>query len=123
MKKGLLFVLLSISACGGARIPNQNINATAQSVFTLSSNSSISWQAPSTYSDQTPLALSDIGGYHIYVGTDYSNMRLSSNIVDPSITEFRLNSIGKGIRFIAVTCYDIKGSESHFSSIVTVNII
>ena len=110
-------MVLMLVACGGARSPELD------GVNSVSSNSFISWQYPSAYEDQTPLPLSDIAGYHIYIGTTEKKMRLSKNIYDPTITKLSLDKVGKGVHYIAVSCYDVYGAESKFSSIIIVNII
>lgn len=109
----VLLISLTLSACGGARSPNH----------TTGGNSSLSWQAPTTYLDQSPIPLSEIGGYKIYVGTDEGSMSLNTNINDPTVTSFDLNKLGKGVFHIAVTCYDVYGIESNYSPVIVINLI
>lgn len=104
--------VLLLSACGGARAPGSG-----------SGNISISWQPPTTYQDSSPLQPSDIGGYRIHVGTSEENMRLTANIADPSITEYRLDGLGQGIHYIAVSCYNIYGEESLLTLAIMVDIL
>ena len=116
MKKyvfSILLLSLALTACGGARSTHNNIH----------NNSYLTWQAPTTYYDQTPFPSSDIGGYNIYVGMSQKDMSLKSNINDPTVRTFNLGKLGKGTFHIAVTCYDINGIESPFSPILVVNLI
>lgn len=108
------------TACGGARStgPGGGLNA-----ITVSSNAAISWDAPTEYDDRTPLPPSSIIGYQIYVGKTKDNIRLYNNIYDAGITSFKLGELGKGIRFIAVSCYDADGGQSRLSAVIAVNII
>jgi len=116
---GSILIALLLAGCGGARTPGLDSN----NIGSVSSSSSLTWQAPSTFTDLSPLSLSDIGGYKIYVGANEGPLTFFTNINDPSITSFDLSRIGKGTHRIAVTCYDINGIESFFSSELTVNII
>ena len=92
---------LLLSACGGARGPG----GAGLGILTVSSNSYLSWQPPSSYQDESPLPLSDIGGYQIHVGTNEENMRLTDDITDPSITEYRLGDLGQGVLYIAISLF------------------
>lgn len=119
MKKTLFYTLLIsiiLSACGGARSPSH-------SVYNTSSNLSLFWQAPTTYTDLTPLPLSEIKGYRIIVGTSEDNMSLHETLNDPSVTEYSFDRLGKGVYYIAVTSYDILDRESSLSNIIIVNVM
>lgn len=113
--------VLLLSACGGARAPGIG-DAGLGHVLSASSNSYISWQPPTSYQDESPLPPSKIGGYQIHVGTSEENMRLAASM-DPSITKYKLGDLGQGIRYIAVSCYDIYGAESQFTQIIVVDIL
>ncbi len=115
-KSSITLIALMLAACGGAR------NPALDEIISIPNASSISWQSPTLYEDQTPLLPSKIGGYQVLVGTNLENMRLKTNIDDPTVTEFSLSSLNKGIYFIAVSCYDVDGVESNLSSIIQVNI-
>jgi len=109
-----------LSACGGARSPNHSGYTI---IYTVTGNSSIYWQAPTSYTDLTPISLSEIGGYYIYVGTDENNMQFMATISGSTVTEFSLANLDKGIHYIAITCYNMVGIESTFSSLIVVDII
>ena len=112
-----LLLSLVLTACGGARGVYSD-----KDVIALTSNSSISWQPPTTYIDQSPLPLSNISGYRVYSRQNEGYMQLVANISDPSMTYFSMSSLSKGTYHIAVSCYDIYGVESGLSSSIIVNI-
>lgn len=123
LKSILIIVLISLfqSACGGARSSATQFSPDDNFV-NVSSNSSISWHAPTEYTDATPISLSEIGGYHVYAGTSENSLSLIANIPSSTATTFSLSRLGKGIRYITVTCYDINGVESGFSTLLVLNI-
>jgi hypothetical protein len=82
----------------------------------------LSWVAPSTREDNTPIALSEITGYHIYYGTapdDYTNQ---VDIDDGSAVQKTLTGLPSGTYYIVITTIDIDGRESLFSDVTTINI-
>ncbi len=82
----------------------------------------LSWQAPTTRANDTPLAPSDIGGYKIYYGITsgaYSDMIDVGNV---TTYPFPNSNFSSGTYFFAVTAYDLTGLESDFSNEVSKNI-
>ena len=117
------FLIFFLTACGGARSPEFGDRASATDIISVSSSSYITWIPPSKYQDESPLSLSDIAGYQIYAGTSRDKLYLNTNILDSSITSFKLDKLGKGLRYITITCYDTEGVESNFSKVLVLYII
>jgi len=78
---------------------------------------SLSWNAPSTRIDNTAISPSDIGGYHVYFGSDSSNLQLLTDINDPSITDYSTQALSAGTYYFAVSAYDSTGAEGRLSNI------
>lgn len=75
----------------------------------------LSWTAPTTNSDGTPLT--DLGGYKVYQGTAtrvYGTPTDVGNVLTKTITP-----LADGTYFFAVTAYDTSGNESVFSNEVS----
>ena len=91
-----------------------NFDLTVESTSAL-----LSWTAPSTNSDSSPLELSDLGGYKIYSGTSPSNLTLLANVDDSSVTEYKDSGLTPATYYYAVTAYNQSGDESEQSVVVS----
>ncbi len=74
------------------------------------SNIDLTWSAPGTRTDGSPLALSEIGGYKVYMGT-------VSGVYSPAIdvgntTSHTFSSMPAGTYYFAISTYDTNGLES-----------
>ncbi|HED16883.1 MAG TPA: hypothetical protein ENI64_08760 [Gammaproteobacteria bacterium] len=124
----LLFISVLLSACGGGGSSSPDAGG-SQSPISGGNNPpaapgtrdlGLSWVAPSTRTDGTPISLSDIGGYKLYVGT-------SSGSYDPAIdvgntTTYTLSSKGPGTYFLAISAYDLNTQESSLSNEMSITI-
>ena len=117
--KRILIVLLIISigillsACGGGAGDASSDAASVQQKIALS------WVAPTTRTDGSPLALSDLEGYRIYYGTSPDDLILQEEIIGVSETVITISLATPGVYYFAVTAYDADGLESSFSEIVS----
>lgn len=86
------------------------VSTASASVVTLS------WDAPTTNADGTPLT--DLAGYKIYYGT--SSGAYSTAIKVGNITKYMAYNLENGVvYYFAVTAYDMSGKESKFSNEVS----
>ena len=81
-------------------------------------STTLAWIPPSTRTDGTPLSLSEIDGYRIYMGDSETTLALVMDINDHSVTHYTLTNIVTGTYFFSVTVYDVDSNESGFSNIV-----
>ena len=81
-------------------------------------SATLSWVAPVSRVDGTPLALSQIGGYKIYMGVAPDNLTVLVNIHDGSAVEYLVNDLSAGIYYFGLTTYDTAGVESQLSDLV-----
>ena len=115
-KLGNLFIIsaltLLLTACGGGG------GGTAASSGASAGRVLLSWYAPTSRIDSSPLNLSDLEGYRIYYGSsmdDVSTMLVDLN--DNTVTEY-LVSLPSGTYYFAITAYDSGGMESGLSNII-----
>ncbi|MEN8178194.1 MAG: hypothetical protein ABFS39_06180 [Pseudomonadota bacterium] len=111
----LLIVLVGIllSACGGGSDDSSSDTTSVQQKIDLS------WTAPTTRTDGSSLAPSELEGYRIYYGTSPDDLVLQEEILGISATEISIAVPSSGIYYFAVTAYDSDGLESSFSEVVS----
>ncbi len=78
----------------------------------------VSWEAPTTNDDGTPLA--DLAGYKVYYGTSSPlDKSTSPSINVGTATSYTLSGLTAGTYFFAATAYDTLGNESTLSEEVS----
>jgi hypothetical protein len=103
------FVLFLYVLCSGIFIL---LNASPA----LSGSVTLSWNAPSTNEDGTPL--NGLGGYKVYYGTRSRTYTATLDI--GNLTTYRINNLTDDVTYyIAVTAYDGSGNESEYSNEVS----
>ena len=86
---------------------------------TADSSATINWTAPTTRIDGTPLPMSEIAGYKIYI-RDSTNILISViEINDAYIMEYQHSSQTSGTYSFSVTAFDQNQVESDFSEAVS----
>jgi hypothetical protein len=78
----------------------------------------LSWNAPTNYTDGTALT---IGLYKIYYGISTHNYTKQVDVFDPSVTQYTLN-LEPGTYFFTVTAFDPLGFESDYSNEVSITL-
>ena len=82
----------------------------------FSGTATLSWDAPTTNADGTPLT--DLAGYKVYFGNFSGNYSQNMNVdnVD-NVTTYTVNNLTDGLTYyFAVTAYDTSGNESGYSN-------
>lgn len=82
----------------------------------------LSWTAPSSRTDGTALALSEINGYVIYIGTTRDNLAMQVDLNDNTATSFTINDLAVGTYYVALTTYDVDGISSSYSNVVQTSV-
>lgn len=113
----VIFMSLVMTACGGGggdstSDSRDNVTSTADQLL-------LSWVAPTTRADGTPLTLSDLEGYRIYYGTSASDLDMLVDLNDNSITDYTITGLPSGSYYFSVTAYDSSGAESGFSNTIS----
>jgi Putative Ig domain len=94
-----------------------SINVEANNPMTGSA--ALSWVAPTSKTDGSPLSLSEIAGYRIYHGTISDNLTLLHDLSDGSATNYTVDALEPATHYFAITTYDYSGNESGYSGIAS----
>jgi hypothetical protein len=86
-------------------------------VATALGTATLSWEAPTTRSDGTPLA--DLAGFKIYWGMNQENLSNSRTIDNPGIATYVIDELTPARWYFVATAFDSAGIESSFSNIAT----
>jgi hypothetical protein len=82
----------------------------------------LSWTAPTTRSDGTPLSLADIDGFRIYYGSSRGYYPNSVSVNDGSVQSAVVRNVPVGSYYVVMTTYDVNGLESAYSSTISKNV-
>jgi hypothetical protein len=80
-------------------------------------SATLSWQAPDTNTDGTPLT--DLAGYYVYYGTDIANLDQLIKISTVGSSTYTIDNLASGTYYFAVSCYTTAGVQSVLSAIVS----
>jgi hypothetical protein len=102
----------TLSCTGGGGTTSQSTTVTV----TASSNgtANLSWSAPTTNTDGTPVGLT---GYHIYYGTTQGAMTQSIAVSGATTTSYEITGLTSGTWYFAVAADASDGTESAQSNI------
>ena len=119
---------LGLTACGGGSGSGSSAGATAGGGTGTSGGSTgggsgtgttppppsgsitISWTAPQTRADGTPLT--DLAGYRIYYGTSSGNYTSSVTISSPSTTSYTIGNLAAGTYYLTMKSFNVNNVES-----------
>jgi hypothetical protein len=76
----------------------------------------LSWEAPTQYTDGSSLPGSDLDAYRIYSGSSAGSLSRIAE-VDGGTTSFTVQSLASGTHYFAVTAVSVSGIESAMSSV------
>ncbi|MCG8006059.1 MAG: putative Ig domain-containing protein [Candidatus Thiodiazotropha lotti] len=79
---------------------------------------SLTWVAPATRTDGSPLDMSEISGYRLYMGTSNNNLSAVVDVDDCTISNHLIENLETGTYYFAITAYDLAGNESDLSNVV-----
>lgn len=82
---------------------------------------SLAWDAPTTRTDGSAMALSEIANYRVYYGQASHTYTLQKNVANPGtlIVSTQITSLTTGTWYFAVTVFDVTGVESGYSNEVS----
>jgi len=122
MLKGIWFgvVLVTMLACAQQGGDTASVSGTT-SVASLDCRNStsgvtISWAAPTEFTDNSILDSSQIYGYKIYVGTESGNYSSIYSINDSAVSSCSVPASTAGTYYIAMKVVLDDGRESEYSS-------
>ena len=127
--KALLITIIVAQtvACGGGGGGSGGSNSSSgnnvsDSVVVPTGSVTLGWTAPATRADGTPLSLTDIDGFRIYYGESAGDYTDSVEVADGTAQTVTVNDIPVGTYHVAITAFDVNGSESGFSSEIPIAI-
>lgn len=81
-----------------------------------SGSATLSWQAPTQYTDGSALPGSQLGAYRIYRGNSAGSLSRIAEVDDGTMS-FTVQSLTTGTHYFAVTAVTVGGTESALSSV------
>lgn len=111
---------IRVTVSGGG----QSVTSPAYSVTVVAAatgSATLSWQAPTTRTDGSPLGAS-LAGYRIYYGQSPTNLDQSVN-VNVGMLTYVVDNLTPATWYFAATAYDNGGLESGFSNIASKTIL
>jgi len=95
-------------------------NSTTVTITQSTRSVNVSWTAPTTRSDGSPL--NDLDGFRIYYGTTSGNYTQTVTVNDENATSYVISGLTPGTYYFAVTAFDSANNESTHSTEASVNI-
>ncbi len=100
---------------------------TSLPAFSISVNSptalggsvSLSWVAPTSRSDGTPISVSELSGYTVHYGSAPGSYTSSIGVEDPFTTSLTVTDLPEGTYYFVLTAEDTNGQQSDYSGVVT----
>jgi len=83
-------------------------------------SATMSWTAPTTYSDGSPMSLSAIGGYKIFYGQTSGNYSKTIDVPDGSAVSHLISGLSAGTYYFTVVTYDSNGITSTYAKEIRV---
>lgn len=108
---------------GSADTSSISVNIIVNGISDPTGSANLSWQIPTTRTDGTPLGLSDIDGYRIYMGSTSDNLIMIIDLNDGAATSYSVAGLPSGSYYFSVTTYDSDGNESQYSNIAVKDIL
>jgi hypothetical protein len=87
---------------------------------TASQPVTVSWQAPTTNIDGTPLT--DLAGYHVHYGSQSGSYTSTIDVANPGLVTYVIQSLPTGTYYFAVSGYDSAGLEGDLSAEVMTSV-
>lgn len=106
---------ITCSGTGGSTSASTTVNVT-QGLRSVN----VSWDAPTTRSDGSPL--DDLSGFRIYYGTTSNSYTQSVTVNDANSTSHVVSNLTPGTYYFAVTAFDGGNNESDYSTEVSLTI-
>jgi hypothetical protein len=118
---GLFVAALLLTGCGNP-VATTGATLSASSSFPSPSpprtgTAALSWTAPTQNTDGTPLT--NLAGYHVYFGTDSSNLTQFIDIAGATSVRYVVTGLAPGTYYFAVSAYNELGLEGARSNVVS----
>ncbi|MBW4052626.1 MAG: fibronectin type III domain-containing protein [Proteobacteria bacterium] len=74
-------------------------------------SATVSWTAPTTYTNGSPLSLSDLQGFHVHYGTSSSALSQEITVPNASAVTYTVGGLTAGTWYFAVSAYTSSGES------------
>jgi hypothetical protein len=101
---------LSCTGAGGTAVQSTTVTVAA-----ASGNATLSWSAPTTNTDGTPVIT--LAGYHVYYGMTQGALTKSVAVNGAGTTSYEITGLTTGTWYFAITADAADGAESTKSAI------
>jgi hypothetical protein len=101
---------------GSASTPSSTSSGSGATGGTATGSFDLTWTAPASRADGTPLALSEIAGYRVYYGTSAGSYQNHVDITNGTLQSATLTGVPVGTYYVAMTTYDTSGLQSSYSA-------
>jgi hypothetical protein len=106
---------VSQAAAGNSNVSSENGGGSGPAIGSFS----LSWTAPVTRQDGSPISLAEVDGYRVYYGDTPGVYPDSVDINNGAATATTVNNVPVGDYYIVMTTYDSDGRESTQSGVVS----
>ena len=93
------------------------VPSTPSSTPGATGSATVSWAAPTANEDGTKLT--NLAGFHVYYGTDATQLSTRLDITSPSVTSARVENLKLGTYYFSASAYTTDGVEGDKSQVVT----
>jgi Fibronectin type III domain len=120
----LLILATALTACDDSDSPAASSAASTTSGTTspaaTTDSATLSWAAPTENTNGT--SVTNLAGYHIYYGTDASDLSQSVEVAGAQTTSFTITGLSPGTYYFAVNAYNNLGMDSDMSNVESTTI-
>jgi hypothetical protein len=113
---GLAVTSILLSGCGGGSASSTSSSLSSISSSSSSGSATVSWTAPTTYTNGTPLSLSALQGFHVHYGTAPGALGQEVTVPSASADTYTVSGLPAGTWYFAVSAYTSSG-ESGLSAV------
>lgn len=120
-----VFAVMMIAGCGAEDGGSQSgagsitISGSGGGSGTKTGSFSLSWTAPVSRQDGSPMSLAEIEGYRVYYGGIQGNYPNIVDINDGTANTITVSNVPVGGYYIVMTTYDSAGLESAQSGVIS----
>lgn len=111
----LIILTLAVAGCVAGGGSGGGSSSGSDSGSGGDASAHLSWVAPTSREDGSPMNLSDIEKYEIHYGTSSGSYTNTVTVSDPQVTERTVNGLHPGTYYFAMRVYDSDGLASRFS--------
>lgn len=112
-----MFAAALLAGCHEDPASVSTVAATGVGLPTGTGTATLSWEAPTTFTDGAPLT--DLAGYRVYYGTDADNLAGTVQVNSIGLQTLVIDDLGAGTWYFAIKAYTSSGAESELSDVVS----